>query len=55
MMKNERKALLKSMKPQAMKNTSGATIPEAKYNGGFAVHSSINKITLERVFLYINL
>ena len=39
MMNKERKALLKSMKPQAMKNTSGATIPEAKYNGGFAVHS----------------
>jgi len=39
MMNNERKALLKSMKPQAMKNTSGATIPEARHNGGFVVHS----------------
>ena len=39
MMNNERKALLKSMKPQAMKSISGATIPEAKTNGGFAVHS----------------
>lgn len=39
MMNNERKALLKSMKPQAIKNISGATIPEVRHNGGFAVHS----------------
>ena len=43
MMNNERKALLKSMKPQAMKNTSGATIPEARYNGAFAVHSKATR------------
>ena len=43
MMNNERKALLKSMKPQAMKNTSGATIPEAKGSGAFAVHSKATR------------
>ena len=39
----ERAALLKSMKPQAMKNTSGATIPEAKSNGAYAVHSKATR------------
>ena len=43
MIKNERKALLKSMKPQAMKNTSGATIPEAKSNGAYAIHSKATR------------
>jgi hypothetical protein len=43
MMENERKALLKSMKPQAMKNTSGATIPEAKTNGAYAIHSKATR------------
>ena len=43
MMKNERKALLKSMKPQVMKNISGATIPEAKTNGAYAVHSKATR------------
>ena len=43
MMNNERKALLKSMKPQAMKNTSGATIPEAKSNGAYAIHSKATR------------
>ena len=42
-MKNERKALLKSMKTQAMKNTSGATIPEAKSNGAYVIHSKVTR------------
>mgnify|MGYP006207456373 CR=1 FL=1 len=42
-MKNERKALLKSMKTQAMKNTSGATIPEAKSSGAYAINSKATR------------
>jgi len=43
MIKNERKALLKSMKTQAMKNTSGATIPEAKSNGAYAINAKATR------------
>ena len=42
-MKNEKEALLKSMKPQAMRNTSGATIPEAKGSGAYVIHSKASR------------